>query len=68
MSADKLTVSVPRAWLENILISTRGELPRGRLGDAVFILRGQIVDLLAKHEGVAESASPHDVQTATKGD
>ena len=52
MTADRIRivderVSVSRTWLKMVRECLQGDLPRGRIGDAVFLLRDQIDDLLA---------------------
>ncbi len=40
------TVPVPRWWLEHTRKCLQGDLPSGRIGDAVFLLRDIIGDML----------------------
>jgi hypothetical protein len=42
------TVAVPRQWLEKVRAAFDGDLPHGHIGDAAFLLRGQITDLLRR--------------------
>ncbi len=48
MSADQQleTIQVPRWWLERTRECLQGDLPPGRIGDMVFLLRDIIGDLL----------------------
>ncbi len=49
-------VPVPRWWLEQVRNVLQGELPSGRIGDCVFILREQINDLLTSAQPSTERA------------
>jgi len=40
-------VPVKRWWLEHVAKCLEGDLPSGRIGDCVFLLRDQIKDMLA---------------------
>ena len=52
---DDPVVAVPRWWLERVRDCLGGALPAGRIGDAVFVLRDQIGDLLAAPPGAQPS-------------
>lgn len=39
-------VSIDRSWLEHVVLVLQGELPSGRIGDVVFLLRDQLRDIL----------------------
>lgn len=40
------TVSIRREWLEHVISVLQGDLPSGRIGDVVFLLRDQLRDIL----------------------
>lgn len=44
----KIQVGVERAWLKHVIECLQGDLPRGRIGDVVFLLRDQLQDILDK--------------------
>lgn len=55
-------VPVKRWWLEHVAKCLEGDLPSGRIGDCVFLLRDQIKDMLAAtpspQTGVAPIRNP----------
>jgi hypothetical protein len=59
-------VSISRQWLQGVIKSLHGGvLPQGHIGDTVFLLRGQLQDILDREgDGPSQKASP-DKATAS---
>lgn len=58
-------VSLRREWLENVILGLQGNLPSGRIGDNVFLLREQFRDILDRDAPTEPSPSSPIMQTAS---
>jgi hypothetical protein len=57
-------VAVRREWLESVIRTLQGDLPPGRIGDVVFLLRDQLQDILDRPSPDVAATPLHDAVVA----